>query len=69
MFAPFFTLMAFSLVSINVNGLRDADKRLSFLQWLSHYSPSVVCLLETHALSSDELSQWFSRFGFLMFDV
>ena len=23
-------------VSININGLRDADKRISFLQWLSH---------------------------------
>ena len=65
MFVPFFFLMALSLVSVNVNGLRDADKRLSFLQWLSHHSPSVVCLQETHALSSDELSQWFSRFGFL----
>ena len=54
-----------SLVSVNVNGLRDADKRLSFLQWLSHHSPLVVCLQETHALSADELSQWFSRFGFL----
>ena len=63
MFAPLLTLMAPSLVSVNVNGLRDADKRLSFLQWLSHHSPSVVCLQETHALSSDE--QWFSRFGYL----
>jgi len=54
-----------SLVSVNVNGLRDADKRLSFLQWLSHHSPSVVCLQETHGLSADELSQWFSQFGFL----
>ena len=57
--------MALSLVSVMVNGLRDADKRLSFLQWLSHHSPLVVCLQETHALSSDELSQWFSRFGYL----
>ena len=65
MFAPLLTLMALSLVSVKVNGLRDADKRLSFLQWLSHHSPSVACLQETHALSSDELSQWFSRFGYL----
>jgi len=51
--------MALSLVLVNVNGLRDADKRLSFLQWLSHLSPSVVCLQEMHALSSDKLSLWF----------
>ena len=35
MFAPLLTIMALSLVSVNVNGMRDADKRLSFLQWLS----------------------------------
>ena len=56
--------MALSMVSVNVNRLRDADKRLSFLQWLWHLSPSVVCLQKTHALSSDELSVWFSRFGY-----
>ena len=33
-------------------GMRDAGKGLSFLHWLSHLSPSVVCLQETHALSS-----------------
>ena len=49
----------------NVNGLRDGDKRLGFLQWLSHLSPSVVCLQETHAVSNDDLLSWFSRFGYL----
>ena len=58
-------LMAVSLVTINVNGLRDANKRLSFLQWLSHSSPSIVCLQETHAVSDGELRQWFSSYGFL----
>ena len=57
--------MALSLVSVSVNGLRDAGKGLSFLHWFSHLSPSVVCLQETHALSSDELSVWFSRFDYL----
>ena len=60
---PLHASMALSLVSVNVNGLRDADKRLTLLQWLSHLSPSVVCLQETHALSSDKLSVWFWRFG------
>ena len=50
-----FLLMAVSLISLNVNSLRDANKRLSFLQWLSHSSPSIVGLQETHAVSEDEL--------------
>ena len=58
-------IMAFSVYSINVNGLRDEDKRLAFFQWLSHFSPLVVCLQETRAVSSSELSSWVSRFGYL----
>lgn len=54
-----------SLVSVNVNGLRDADKLFSFLQWLLHLSLSMVCLQDTSALSSDELSVWFLWFGYL----
>ena len=42
--------MATSLVSVNVNGLRDANKRLGFLHWLSQRSPFFVCLQETHAV-------------------
>ena len=62
----FFTI-PFNLkaISININGLRDADKRISFLQWLSHLSPSFVCLQECHAISAEELSAWFSQFGYL----
>ena len=32
---------------------------------MSHLSPSVVCLQETHAVSNDDLLSWFSRFGYL----
>ena len=60
-----FLLMALTVISVNVNGLRDEDRWLGFLRWLSHLSPSVVCLLETHAVSSADLQPWFSRFGFL----
>ena len=28
-------IMALTVISVNVNGLRDDDKRLGFLQWLS----------------------------------
>ena len=59
----FHFIMALTVISVNVNGLRDGDKRLGFLQWLSHLSPSVVCLQETHAVCNDDLLSWFSRFG------
>ena len=64
-FLLFCFLMALSVISVNVNGLRDGDKRLGFLQWLSHLSPSVVFLQETHTVSNDDLLSWFSRFGYL----
>ena len=57
--------MALTVFSVNVNGLRDGDKRLGFLQWLSHLSPWVVCLQDTHTVSNDDLLSWFSRFGYL----
>ena len=60
-----FLLMALTVISVNVNGLRNENRRLGFLQWLSHLSPSVVCLQETHAVSSADLQSWFSGFGFL----
>ena len=60
-----FLLIALTVISVNVNGLRNENRRLGFLQWLSHLSPSVVCLQETHAVSSADLQSWFSGFGFL----
>ena len=54
--------MAF--VSLNVNGLRDANKRMAVLQWLGHLSVDFACLQETHSLSSDECSSWFFSYGF-----
>ena len=57
--------MTLTVYSVNVNGLTDEDKRLAFFQWLFHSSHMVVCLQETHAVSSSELSSWVSRFGYL----
>ena len=56
----------FTLVTLNVNGLRDPNKRMSLLQWLSHLSLDVVCLQETHATSCGECVSWFSSYGFLV---
>ena len=58
--------MALSVISLNVNGLRDPSKRSAFVQWL-HSLPvqvDVVCLQETHCLSDVECNSWFSFCGF-----
>ena len=51
-------------LTVNVRGLRDANKRSSFLQWLSQSTVDFACLQETHVPSSAECTSWFSPFGF-----
>ena len=55
--------MAFKLATLNANSLRDDNKRMSFLQWLSHLSMDFVCLQETHVLSADKANMWCSSYG------
>ena len=65
---PTFTFdTALSIISVNVNDLRDRDKRAGFVQWLRSL-PSladVVCLQECHCVSVDEVSFWFPGSGLL----
>ena len=56
----------FCFLTLNVNGLRDPNKRMSFLQWLSHMAVDFVCLQETHVSSCFECASWFSPYGFLI---
>ena len=49
---------------LNVNGLRDINKHVGLLQWLSHLSLEFVCLQETHILSADEGKICFSAYAF-----
>ena len=51
---------ALSVLSLNVDGLRDLLKRAALLQWL-HAVPSVdvVCLQEVHCVSESECQLWF----------
>ena len=58
--------MALKIATLNANGLRDANKRMGFLQWLSHFSFDIVCLQELHAVSLEECNRWFSSYGFLV---
>ena len=55
----------FIFITVNVNGLRDPNKRISFLQRLSHLSADFVCLQETHVSSCAEADSWFSPYCFL----
>ena len=48
--------MPFQLVTLNANGLHDDNKRMGFLQWLSHLSVDFVCLQGTPVLSANEAS-------------
>ena len=54
-----------NFLSLNVCGIRDANKRMSLMQWLSHRRLDIVCLQETLAVSASESSAWFSPYGFL----
>ena len=58
--------MAFSILSLNVYGLRDADKRCGLVQWLRSLPSSTdfVCLQETHCISEQEACSWFSSTGY-----
>jgi len=56
--------MDVKIITLNVNGLRLPNKRLSFLQWLSNLSAGIVCLQEVHASTVSEAQSWFSSYGF-----
>lgn len=58
--------MALSILTLNVNGLRDQPKRLGLVQWLRSLLSSVdiVCLQDTHCISDAEGQSWFSSCGF-----
>lgn len=60
-------LMALSLLTLNVNGIRDRSKRDGLVQWLRSLPVKVdiICLQETHCVSLTECSSWFSSSGFL----
>ena len=58
--------MALSILSLNCNGIRDQSKRSGLTQWLRSLPVivDIVCLQETHCVSSADCSLWFSSSGF-----
>ena len=61
-----FFIMALYILSLNCNRIRAQSKRIGLMQWLRSLPVSVdiVCLQETHCLSSPECSSWFLSSGF-----
>lgn len=55
--------MSLLILSINVNGLRDGNKRMAFLHWVKQLNADVICLQELHLVPS-EAQAWFSSSGF-----
>lgn len=56
--------MDIKIITLNANGLRLPNKRLSFTQWLSNVSANIVCLQEIHASTVSEVQSWFSSYSF-----
>ena len=59
-------VMALSVLTLNCKGIRDRSKRIGLVQWLRSLPTNVdiVCLQETHCVSSTECLLWFSSSGF-----
>ena len=53
----------FNFLTMNTNGIRDADKRATFMQRLNRYKLGLVCLQETHVLSCAEDLDWLAQLG------
>lgn len=60
--ASFFQLTMAVLISLNLNGLRDLQKREAVKHWLVSSPANLFCLQETHSTSEIELSSWFPSF-------
>ena len=47
-------------LTLNCQGLRSTTQRSVLFSWLSCFTPTVVCLQETHSTSQDEFDKWLS---------
>ena len=56
--------MAISIATLNINGLRDVNKRMGFIQWLHLLNYDVLCLQESYIISKEECCAWFSSAGY-----
>ena len=56
--------MAISIATHNINGLREENKRMSFIQWLLWLNVDILSLQETYIASRKECNAWFSSAGY-----
>ena len=56
--------MAISIATLNINGLREENKRMTSIQWLLWLIVDILCLQETHIASRKECNAWFSSAGY-----
>ena len=45
-----------SIITLNVNGLKDPNKRHTIAEWIRKHDPHICCLPETHLRTKDLLS-------------
>ena len=50
--------MSLHIVSINVNGIRDSEKRKVIFHWLKIQNFDICLLQETHCGTKDEVNYW-----------
>ena len=55
-------MMAWTIATLNVNGLRDYQRRDMIFNYLTRKKIAIVCLQETHSEVRDELS-WRKQWG------
>ena len=55
-----YIIMAITILTLNIQGLRNQHNRQTLIQWLNCFSPDIVALQETHSTSEKEFSDWFS---------
>ena len=44
---------AFTVITLNVNGLNSPIKRYRLAEWIKKYEPSICCIQETHLRDRD----------------
>ena len=56
-------MAALSLITLNVNGIRDRSKRSRVFQFCRQLGADVVFLQETHIASDDDVHLWSYEWG------
>ena len=55
--------MSLSIISLNVNGIRDKTKRTSIFHWLKEKNADLCFIQESHCESEDDIKVWSSEWG------